>query len=208
MNISEFNFIKPIQDLFQIINLSDLHTLLDYEYKDIFEVGKDSSTIFHKKFYDKYHADGFAELKTIYDELIHERVAKWYKEPILYQKFPTFRVHLPGNIAVGRFHTDAEFGHPKGEWNYVLPLTNSGGMASIWVESAPGEGDFYPLKLRIGDLIKFNGNQCKHGNYINDTGKTRVSMDFRVLPMSKYTAAGESVTMKTKFVIGEYYQTL
>jgi hypothetical protein len=207
MNISEYNFSKPIQDLFNCNDLSKLHLLLDHEYKELFEVGHDSSTIFHDQFYNKYRA-GWPEMEELYESLIRERVSKWYSEPILYQKFPTFRVHLPGNIAVGRFHTDAEFGHPEGEVNYVIPLTDSDATASIWAESFAGIGDYLPLKLRVGELIKFNGNKLSHGNMKNMTEATRVSMDFRVLPMSKYTGAGESVTMKTKFVIGQYYKEL
>ena len=63
-------------------------------------------------------------------------------EDFLYQKFPTFRVHLPNNIAVGKFHKDADFGHPKGEINFIIPLTDSYGSASVWVESEENKADF------------------------------------------------------------------
>ena len=33
------------------------------------------------------------------------------------------------------------------------------------------------------EFIVFNGNKCIHGNKLNDTGKTRVSLDFRIIPI-------------------------
>ena len=32
----------------------------------------------------------------------------------------------------------------------------------------------------------FNGGECIHGNKTNNTGKTRVSFDFRILPLENY----------------------
>lgn len=204
---SYYNFVKVIGDLFGIYNLEDIHTLTEEKYKDLFEVGKDSSTIFHKMFYDKLH-QGWGELQSMYDNFIQYAVAPNYEEDFLYQAFPTIRFHLPNNIAVGAFHNDAEFNHPKGEMNYIIPLTNSDDTASCWLESEPGKKDVEPIPLRIGELVKFNGNELTHGNKKNETGKTRVSMDFRILPISKYNEEeeGESITLKTKFKEGSYYK--
>lgn len=203
---TSYDFGKIVTELFGI-NLADLDMLLDEQYKEQFKVGADSSTIFHKKFYDKYH-EGWGELQSLYDMFIANVIAPQYNEDFLYQKFPTFRVHLPGNVAVGAFHNDAEFGHPAGEVNYIIPLTNSDGTASVWVESEPGKKDFEPIEMVVGRLIQFNGNTLTHGNRMNETQSTRVSMDFRVLPISKYDEANnsESVTLKTKFKEGEYYK--
>lgn len=203
-----YDFGKIVTQLFGI-NLADLDTLLTEQYKEQFKVGADSSTVFHKKFYDKYH-EGWPELQGLYDKFIAEVIAPQYNEDFLYQKFPTFRVHLPGNVAVGAFHNDAEFGHPAGEVNYIIPLTNSDGTASVWVESEPGKKDFEPIEMVVGRLIQFSGNTLTHGNKMNETECTRVSMDFRVLPISKYDEANnsESVTLKTKFKEGEYYKRL
>lgn len=204
---SYFNFVKVVGDLFGIYKLEDMHTLTNEEYKEQFEVGKDSSTVFHKKFYDKFR-EGWPQLQSMYDSFVRHVVAPNYNEDLLYQAFPTFRVHLSGNVAVGAFHNDAEFNHPKGEVNYIIPLTNSDGTASCWLESEPDKKDFEPIKMVIGELISFNGNELTHGNKINDTDLTRVSMDFRILPISKYDEnnSGESVTRATKFKEGAYYK--
>ncbi len=189
-----------------LIKLEELHHFVEGKYMKLFEVGKDSSTIFHDAFYNKYRA-GWAEMELYYLNFIYEVIAPHFEEDFLYQKFPTFRVHLPDNIAVGRYHMDSEFGHPKGERNFIIPLTNSYDTASMWLESEPGKADFEPVPLEVGYLLAFNGNELTHGNEINKTGKTRVSMDFRILPISMYDESvnSESVTRKTKFIQGEYY---
>ncbi len=203
-NWKAYNFHEIIAGV--LTPLEDLHFLVEGKYPELFEVGKDSSTIFHEAFYNKYRS-GWHELGILYDAFIRYIIAPTISEDFLYQKFPTFRVHLPGNVAVGRFHTDAEFGHPEGELNFIIPLTKSEGTGSIWLESESGKADFESIPLEPGNLVSFNGNQLTHGNKVNETGKTRVSMDFRILPLSKYNESGtaESITTKTKFQEGQYY---
>lgn len=199
------SFIESVEQLLHIDELSELHKQPHPEYNKLFEVGSDSSTIFHKAFYDRYREGWILEYH--YKRLIINLISKLFEEPFLYQKFPTFRVHLPGNIAVGDFHTDAEFNHPEGEINFVIPLTNSSDTASVWVESKPGKKDFKAMKLKVGQIVEFDGNHLRHGNKVNETGRTRVSMDFRILPISKYKESENgSMTLNTKFKEGEYYQ--
>jgi hypothetical protein len=200
---AKYDFVAHIAGLFGTTNLEDLHE----QHNALFQVGADSCTSFHKIFYDKYRA-GWPEMVDLYERFIKEVVSFMYRDSFLYQKFPTFRVHLRDNLAVGAFHNDAQFGHPAGEINYIIPLTDSDGTASVWVESDPGKEDFAPMVLRAGQLIKFNGNQLTHGNKVNTTGKARVSMDFRVLPADCYSesSTSESVTLKTKLKEGEYYK--
>ena len=208
----KFDFVSLLEDIFSPCEgLNFLHEKLsEGQYKELFEVGKDSSTEFHKAFYDKYRA-GWPEFQNMYEEFIKVEIAPQFAqigENFLYQKWPTFRVHLPNNICVGRFHNDAEFGHPEGEVNFIVPMTDSDKNASVWVESEPGKKDYEHMLMRVGYMIMFSGNTLTHGSKVNDTGKTRVSMDFRCLPLSKYNEANESVsiTRKTKFKIGEYYK--
>lgn len=204
----EFNFVQVVEHLFDTNELCNLHKLTDQTYDQLFEIGHDSSTEFHKLFYDRLHQDEWPEMQNLYDRFIEQVVAPWYLEDFLYQKFPTFRVHLPGNVAVGKFHKDADFGHPKGEINFILPLTYSDYTASVWVESQDGKGDFRPMNMNVGELIMFNGNILTHGNKVNKENETRVSMDFRILPISRYKEeeAKQSITTSTKFVEGKYYK--
>lgn len=200
---NKYDFVKLIQELLGTDNLQELNE----KHDEIFKVGDDSKTSFHKKVYDKYRS-GWWDMKSIYYQFIKEVIAPSFTEDFLFQSQPTWRFHLPNNLAVGKFHKDSEFNHPIGEINFVLPLTNSEGTASIWVESEPDKGDFEPMIMRVGELIEFNGNQLTHGNKINDTGFTRVSLDFRILPISCYNEneeTGVSMTRSAKFKEGNYY---
>lgn len=203
----KYNFIQLIAEIFGVNNLSTLHKSALQEYKEQFQVGFDSSTEFHKKFYDKYRV-GWPEMIGLYERFIADVVSKDYNEDFLYQAFPTFRVHLPSHVAVGAFHTDAEFQHPEGEMNYILPLTDARDTASVWVETSIGSNYYHSMVMLHDHLIQFNGNQLRHGNHINLTNGTRVSLDFRILSISKYNPenGSESVTRKTKFTEGEYYK--
>lgn len=202
-DIYKYPFLKLIQEL---LGTNDLQSV-DEKHEGLFQVGNDSKTSFHDLFYSKYRS-GWEEMEKVYNDFIEDEIAASVREDFLVQKFPTFRVHLNSNVAVGAFHKDADFNHPKGEINFVIPLTNSNDTASIWVESEPDKGDFEPMIMKVGEYIQFNGNELTHGNKVNDTGLTRVSMDFRILPLSMYHPEqnSESVTRKTKFVEGEYYK--
>lgn len=59
-----------------------------------------------------------------------------------------------------------------------------------------------------GNFFIWNGANLKHGNKVNLTGKTRVSIDFRILPMDRYNpkASELSVSAGKKFIIGDYFK--
>ena len=78
---------------------------------------------------------------------------------------------------------------------------------SVWIESSPNKGDFSPIRLQWNQYIQFYGNKLRHHNVKNVSGLTRVSIDFRVIPFSKYDANynKESVHGKRKFLIGDYF---
>ena len=63
------------------------------------------------------------------------------------------------------------------------------------------------MNLEKNTLFCFNGNKCNHYNRINETGKTRVSWDFRILPLNYYNKDNDmvSVTKRTKYIEGHYY---
>ena len=137
-----------------------------------------------------------------------------FGEKIVYQKIPTFRVHLPGNIAVGEFHKDkyyrnVEWANKVKEINYFVPLTKAYDTNTIWVESEEDRGDFTPMECEYGGCIEWDASNLNHGNKDNSTNDTRVSFDFRVIPLSRYIDSNH-VTINTKipFGIGGYYEVL
>ena len=101
--------------------------------------------------------------------------------PLVYQAVPVFRVFLPGHLAVGPRHTDAQYHPQPDELNFWVPLTDAYGSNSLYVESSAGVGDFRPIECGNGTLYRFRGNECEHFTELNLTNATRVSFDFRVI---------------------------
>ena len=103
---------------------------------------------------------------------------------ILYQRDPNFRCHLPdtGHLLVHK-HCDADYHHQQNEVNFWLAITRSFGNNTLWSESSPGRGDFHPFELEVGEMKQFWGNQCSHYTVPNDTDHTRITIDFRIIPL-------------------------
>jgi ectoine hydroxylase-related dioxygenase (phytanoyl-CoA dioxygenase family) len=122
---------------------------------------------------------------------------------------PTFRVHLPDNLAVGEFHTDGAYHHQQGEINFWLPVTEAFDTNSLWIESEPGRADFSPVRLTPGQVYMFDGVNLSHGNKVNRTGVTRVSFDFRLISRHRFTNTDHvSVSAGRRMSIGHYWSAL
>ena len=191
--------------------MSTLHTQLKNEYTLFNDPQKDSNTVFHSIVYQKLR-DGWPEFLTVYVDFINNEVKPTIKteKGLIYQKWPTFRFHLPNNVAVGGWHTDQEYNHPSGEINYIVPLTSMYESNAVIAESLPGKRDFHQLDAKLGQYIRFNGNECLHGNIPNKTGQTRVSFDFRIMRLEEYNPESTKLSLKMnkKYQIGGYYERL
>ena len=75
------------------------------------------------------------------------------------------------------------------------------------MESEPDKRDFHPMRLEYGDLIAWDGGKLLHGNKINDTTITRVSLDYRTLHKNYYhpERSKKSGTLGLEFKVGSYY---
>jgi hypothetical protein len=188
--------------------LEELHKILPTEHEyDIVNVGNDNETWFHKIFYDRLN-NGWQQFIELYQRFVNVEVVRIMgHKDFLFQKKPTFRVQIPNNKSVGEFHRDYDYNHQLGEINFVIPFTEMKDGSSIWTESVPGLGDYHPIEAGRGDIIIFNGNTCTHGNKINNTGITRVSMDFRILPKKYYDPnfCKSSTSKSIPMVVGGYY---
>jgi hypothetical protein len=158
---------------------------------------QDTRTDFHTMV---YKSPNFPNLVEVYRRFVKESVLPFLADEtgeteFLVQREPSVRVHLPNNTALGKrtgeaagkdrpigMHCDADYNHPANEINFILTLTGQAGTNSFYVESAPGKGDFVPVELKYGELFRFYGNRCRHYNRVNQTGDTRISLDFRVIP--------------------------
>ena len=130
----------------------------------------------------------------------------------IYQKTPSYRVNQPGGKAVYIAHSDGDknHNHPSGEINIFLPLTKAYGNNTIWVESIPGLGDYSPIEIKFGEFLMFYGNKLRHFNKINNTGETRCSFDFRIIPPVNYDDSykGGSAILGKEFLVGGYYKKI
>ncbi len=198
----QFNFRKCIEKMMGHEDLENLHevqsyTLLDREH--------DQSTIWHRKYYDQ-----FAEFQIIYLDFIKNFVKPLLGiDKLVYQKIPTFRVHLVGNVAVGEWHKDRTYHHGRTEVNFWLPFTDTYGNNTIWSESEEDLGDYAPYSVNQGQIFVFDGANLNHGNKLNDTNHCRLSVDFRIVDFDKFTPSSEgSINLNTKFDIGGYFDVI
>tara|TARA_A100000164_G_scaffold100647_1_gene88011 strand:+ start:253 stop:921 length:669 start_codon:yes stop_codon:yes gene_type:complete len=207
----KFQFQKLFEHLFRTKDLQKLHLKKEEKYDLFTAPGNDSDTIYHKIFYDKMRS-GWPEFLSTYKKFIKEFIAPQIqaRKSIIYQRWPSFRVHLPENVAVGGWHCDGDYNHPPGEMNFILALTPMFESNTTILESSPGKRDFHQLELKPGQVFYFNGNQCMHGNLPNRTNVTRVSFDFRVLLPEDYDKSYQltSLSKNNKFLIGEYYEIM
>ena len=207
-DVNKYDFVNQIESLYGISDLSMVHSQWSdaVEYEVLDDVETDQKTVYHKKFYKASHQTNFYD---VYKSFIEEFVKPIVNEKFLYQRIPTFRVHQPSNLAVAAFHKDSDYSHSEHEINFYLPLTKAWGNNTIWTESEVGKKDYNPIEANVGELWMWNGANLLHGNKINDTGVSRVSVDFRVLPMRYYEDTNMvSITNKTKMVIGDYWECI
>ena len=207
-NVKDYGWEELIREAFGVDDVSILHQLrADLHPAQTLDLSTESKTGYHEIFYGKMNA-GWDALTQTYKLFISNEIAPFFEDDFLYQYMPTFRVHLPHDQAIHGWHCDSEPGydHPLGEINIQLAITDMDGTSATWVESVPGLGDFHPMNMKYGEFVIFNGNKCIHGNKINLTEKTRISLDFRVMSLNKYEDNGIiSATSGKKFIIGDYY---
>lgn len=214
MNINKFNkeqypFEQFFINLYNLKNLHDIHGI--HAESVVFDMKNNSDTKLHKIFYDNIKTKN-SDFVRLYELFVNDYVTQIFDFDFIYQTLPTLRLHFDKNWATPEFHVDTQEGyfHPHGEINCILPVTECFGNNSVWIENEPNRGNFHPVKMNFGDLLTFSGGTLRHGNKLNDTGLSRISFDFRIMPLSKYDPeySQSSATKSTKFIIGEYYKEL
>ena len=150
-----------------------------------------------------------------YDRLMLEVVAPHFarglpaETKLLYASFPCVRIQQPCDFHTIRAHVDTMYLHPHGSLNAWLPLTTTRGANTLHVESEPGREDFAPVELSLGELAIFDGARCSHFTVANTSDKTRVSLDFRVVPSCAYDPCANISRVKGTgsqcYNVGGYY---
>ena len=208
-NTTKYRFVEIVSSVFDVEDLSTLHKSrpdLLPSHKLVFE--NESKTDFHTLFYSKMNNSSLKDLEDSFYLFIDNEVKPFFNQDILHQYMPSFRVHLPGDQAIHKWHYDSDEDHLHPDWelNFQIALTDMSDTQATWIESVPGLGDFHPMNLCYGEYVIFNGNKCMHGNKENVTDCTRVSFDFRVIPNDRYTDTSKSLTINKKFSEGDYYR--
>ena len=209
-DILEYPFQDIVNDWLEVDDLTKLHEFKQYK---LFKRINDQSSMWHKMFYNQIRID--SRFDDIYMRFLKEYVKPRYNgEEIMYQKIPTFRVHLPDNISVGEFHKDksyrdTEWAEKVQEVNYFLPFTKAYGTNTIWTETQEDLGDFQEIRADYGECVEWSATNLTHGNKVNRTSKTRVSIDFRVIPKSRYLGSDYlTINASIPFKVGGYYEVL
>lgn len=176
-----------------------------------------------------------------YLRMMQEVLTPHFDVPFRFQRVPGVRIHTPNSRTV-QYHSDNWYGHGPEVLNFWMPITRSFGTNAVYVatqEDSLREIDTIvarklrqpeiderlqaictPVELDFGKIRVFNA-QTAHGTQKNETGRTRISIDFRILmegvdpsskdPLEYYAsvsdfdvAAAESDTPKTPVRVGAY----
>lgn len=196
-DIQKYDFKTLFEDILEVDDLTKIYT---EDYK-LLTTTTDWKTIYHERFHKKIVQDD--TFYKLYKKFIKEVITPVLDFDFIYQRIPNFRVHMIGNVAVGDWHKDADYNHSVYEMNIFLPITNAFGNNAIWVR----EDKEFPIECEYGNIIKWNSSVLLHGNKINNTDSSRVSIDFRFLPKDKYNPepVKYSISQNKKFVIGDYW---
>jgi ectoine hydroxylase-related dioxygenase (phytanoyl-CoA dioxygenase family) len=212
-NIEKYPFKETISKLLECNNLCKIHE--EKNFDELIKQSVDNTHKFQQSDYHQKYYSNFELVKSVYENLLLEVVKPIYNnEKIVYQSIPTFRLHFPNGLAVGMFHKDKDlrdynWHESIKEDNYYLPFIDSYDSNTIWVESEEDKGDFLPMNCKYGQFIQWDGTNLTHGNKINMTEDTRISIDFRVTKESYfYNNNKKSKNDKTDFVIGGYYNII
>ena len=136
---NKYNLYQFVENLFNT-SLDELHKSTNTIYPPLTKdmLGKDSNTEFHKLFYNKLN-NGWPELIGKYNEFIKDVISPYLGlSEFLYQKFPTFRIHLPNNTAICIEHHDSDekHNHPIGEINFLV-IFNTGSVGKVKTSQKP-----------------------------------------------------------------------
>ncbi|MEA2997754.1 MAG: hypothetical protein QOG74_3303 [Alphaproteobacteria bacterium] len=97
---------------------------------------------------------------------------------------PNFRLHEHGTETTSALHRDRQYHHRTGMMKIWMPITPVSGGGTLWVESREGRGDLRPMQLAYGQALLFDSLNLLHGCRFNDSGSTRVSIDFMMFSVA------------------------
>jgi hypothetical protein len=204
--------IVPADAMAKLARLEDLHTLLPRERMALDDGELNDVS---RQFYDT-DAEFVATYEALLRDVVGPDVVGgdflFQSTPTIRFHFP----HEDGFDWKPRFHTDIMLGHPPQEINLWLPVCGASGSASMCIAAmedgiavaesldldfarladgaqndpalaARCAGMSRPVELAYGEFLAFDP-RCLHATQNNETGWTRISLDFRVVPLDDYHA--------------------
>lgn len=203
-DLARFDLHGAISKMFNGVELGNVHQQLETELPRL-EVRKDQKTPLHERVYAEF--DSFRDLYLSFVRHIAQQ--EWGSTDVVYQRVPTFRFQVPGNVGVGEFHTDGKYGHADGEVNVWVPLVDAVETRALKIEDDYGSGNFESVPVRYGEYLIFDGVNLQHGNVINETDLTRASFDFRVASAADFVPSEDrSISAGMRFDLNEYFDVL
>ena len=198
--LEKYNFTRIISNFLAVDELSEIKAESVIENssgnKDFSLYKNMEQTQAYKRLYEKLNSEEGQEFYETFNNFIFNVIRPQYDEPIYYQEKPTHRILFKNSEGVSRFHRDSDYGHNEAEINYFIPQTLAFETNTLWIESEKGKEDYRAMNVSPGEMMRFKGVSLKHGAKKNETHKTRVSFDFRVIPFSKWP---ENVTDTSKW---------
>lgn len=210
-----FNFSCELNSIHELLNSNKLTNEEKAYHSIIQEIGvNDRNSIFIKNFHQ--FIDSNSSFNDIYIEFIKTYIKPLFpkEDKLVIQKTPNLRISFPNSTAIGKnekkdpntniigLHCDADFGHHCEEVNFIIPITEMMDTNSIYYEPLENSEikyeDYENLKLSENEFFMVKFNKLKHFNKINKTNKTRISLDLRIIPYSKYIE-NELFFKNTKF---------
>ena len=173
---------------------------------------------FHKAFKTIVHQSGSATHRSLTQRFQHQLkhfvrtvVAPLLSvgpDDVLYQEKPNFRISHPSDVPMGRIHNDyLSNNHQPAEINFWIPFVRVFRENTLWIESAPGVGDFAPVEMEYGEAVQFWGNQVRHHTVANTSECTRVSIDFRAIARHRFNPNFmDSRGILLQRQVGEFYK--
>ena len=228
-------FPELLQEMFSLSyqysgSLDEIHSLLDSTlltedqkdyHKHLHEWMKDRDSIFVKQFHT--YVDKYTRFNETYYSFIRKNILPLFpnETKLAIQKTPNIRFSLPNNAAIGfdpkdpeniiGLHCDGNFGHHYTETNFIIPITRMFESNSIYYEPYLNSNihptQFESLSIETTQFAQAYFNKILHCNKMNQTNKTRISFDIRVIPYTKYQEHLADFH-GTKFELGKYYMVL
>ena len=193
-----------------IENIENIHLLKNSN--KLFTKGTDQSSWLHKIIYKEFDKADNSEVILAYYQLCSFLVKDLFESTKIHdwaiQRFPSVRIQYPENLSVFEFHRDSDYNHPLGEINFFMAITSCFGTAALHIEKNLGWENYEPLTLNPGEFAMINTSILKHGDFINKENFTRISVDFRMIPLQnlRNNEQKASLSKNRRFNENEYFR--